>query len=94
MWKTIAVSFALATLVMSAPLYSPTWYSLHQLARFDNDDNGTPLVAVEPINVYDDIYWQGMSLAETTLDGTSPGLVPNSPPNYAAYGFGNFLQLL
>jgi hypothetical protein len=91
MWKSIAVSLVLATLATSAPLFSPTWYSLSQLARFDNDDNGLPLVAIEPINIYDDIYWQGMSLVEVALDGTAPGLDPNSPSNCAAYGTGIYI---
>ena len=59
-------------------------------SQFDNDV-GVPAVAVNPINVYLDIFWKGMSLAETSASSTQdlPGLIPNSPPNCAAFASGD-----
>ena len=64
-------------------------------SQFDNDA-GTPLVAVGPINEYLDIFWKGMSLVETTSSSTKnlPGLVPNSPENCAAFGPGDVATIL
>ncbi|KAF1992196.1 hypothetical protein K402DRAFT_387852 [Aulographum hederae CBS 113979] len=85
MFKSIVSALALASAVSAVPAWSPPKsYSLKQLARFDNE-NGVPLVAVAPIDIYLDIKWNGMSLAETLIDSTVPGIVPNTPKNYAAY---------
>jgi hypothetical protein len=60
---------------------------LPQLARFDNDD-GLVLVPDAPVNVYLDIFWQGMSLMTQGLDAV--GVEPNSPSNYIGYGISKF----
>ncbi|KAF3046784.1 hypothetical protein E8E11_009308 [Didymella keratinophila] len=60
------------------------WYSLDQVARFDNIV-AVPGVAVSPIGIYDDIFWQGMSLAQTGGLQNIAVVVPNSPPNVAAF---------
>lgn len=52
--------------------------------QFDND-NGIPVVAAAPINIYQDILWNGMSLVQTPGTTGTPGVQSNSPPNYAAY---------
>lgn len=54
--------------------------------QFEND-GGIPRSGGKPINTYRDILWKGMSLAETkaSLAKEAPGLVPNSPPNYASF---------
>ena len=59
-------------------------------SQFDNDV-GTPVVAVGPINIYLDILWKGMSLVETSASSTQdlPGVIPNSPPNCAAFAPGD-----
>jgi hypothetical protein len=57
---------------------------LDQSARFENTD-GLPLVAASPIGIYLDLFWQGMSLAQTSGLTNVLGVVPNSPPNAAAF---------
>lgn len=59
-------------------------------SQFDNDP-GVPVLAVGPINIYLDILWKGMSLVETSASNTQdlPGVIPNSPPNCAAFGTGD-----
>lgn len=52
--------------------------------KFDNDQ-GLPAVGVSPINIYLDIFWKGMSLAETSNVQDLPGIIPNSPPNFATF---------
>lgn len=68
----------------SALTQAKSWYSLDQLARFDNAQ-GLPVVAASPIGIYLDIFWQGMSLAQTGGAQDLAIVVPNSPPNVAAY---------
>lgn len=101
MLSNVLAALALSSLVSAAPTGSSgssssswpstttTWYSLPQLARFENDANGVPLVAVAPINLYLDIFWQGMSLTMTTAASALSGIVVNSPLNCAAYGAGD-----
>ena len=63
--------------------------------QFENDP-GVPALTVGPINKYLDIFWKGMSLVETT-DSTvqdQPGVVPNSPPNCAAFTFDDTATIL
>jgi hypothetical protein len=45
---------------------------------------GLPALAVAPINLYLDIFWNGMSLVET-INPLVTGVVANSPLNYAAF---------
>ncbi|KAF2818889.1 hypothetical protein CC86DRAFT_151947 [Ophiobolus disseminans] len=73
-----------SALPQKASTPAKTWYSLNQLARFENAD-GLPLVAASPINIYLDIFWQGMSLVQTGGLQNIAIVKPNSPSNYAAY---------
>jgi hypothetical protein len=61
-----------------------TFSQLDQSARFENSP-GLPLVAASPIGIYLDLFWQGMSLAQTSGLTNVLGVVPNSPPNVAAF---------
>ncbi|KAF1912824.1 hypothetical protein BDU57DRAFT_457191, partial [Ampelomyces quisqualis] len=61
-----------------------------QLARFDNAD-GLPLVALSPINIYLDLFWQGMALAKTSGLQNLAIVKPNTPDNYAAFSKLNVL---
>lgn len=45
---------------------------------------GLPALAVAPINLYLDIFWNGMSLVET-INPLVAGVMPNSPLNFAAF---------
>ncbi|KAJ4367705.1 hypothetical protein N0V86_009826 [Didymella sp. IMI 355093] len=81
--KLLVTGIALfATAAALPPAIS--WYSLDQLARFDNAE-GLPLVAASPIGIYLDIFWQGMSLVQTGGLQNVAIVEPNSPPNYAAF---------
>lgn len=93
--NVLAISTVLTALASALPSASPeagvvkgtpakTYYKLDQLARFENSV-GLPAVAVAPIGIYLDIFWQGMSLVESTGLSSIAGPVPNSPPNVAAY---------
>ncbi|KAJ4345088.1 hypothetical protein N0V95_005935 [Ascochyta clinopodiicola] len=68
----------------SALAQTKTWYSLDQLARFENSV-GLPAVAASPIGIYLDVFWQGMSLVQTGGIQNLALVVPNTPGNYAAY---------
>ncbi|KAF9701116.1 hypothetical protein EKO04_001165 [Ascochyta lentis] len=68
----------------SALTQAKTWYSLDQLARFENSV-GLPAVAASPIGIYLDLFWQGMSLVQTGGIQNLAIVAPNSPGNYAAY---------
>ena len=81
--KLFCVGTAIFTTASAVP-QAKKWYSLDQVARFDNIA-GVPGVAVSPIGIYDDIFWQGMSLAQTSGLQNLIIVVPNSPPNVAAY---------
>ena len=63
--------------------------------QFDNDP-GLPAVGITPTNVYLDIFWKGMSLAETEASTVPdlPSLIPNSPPNFAAFSPKNAATML
>lgn len=63
---------------------SKSWHKLGQQANFENAD-GVPGVAISPIGIYQDIFWQGMSLVQTTELTSKLGVVANSPHNCAAY---------
>lgn len=84
MLNKIAVISTVLQAITAASSLPKTWYSLDQLARFDNSA-GLPLVAASPIGIYLDIFWQGMSLAQTGGLQNIAIVVPNSPPNVAAY---------
>lgn len=84
MLRKIALASTAILAAASALTQAKTWYSLEQLARFDNAD-GLPLIAASPIGIYLDIFWQGMSLAQTGGLQNLAIVVPNSPPNVAAY---------
>jgi hypothetical protein len=87
--KLFAASTAMMAVASALPTESKTtsskqWYSLDQLARFENAP-GLPLVAASPIGIYLDLFWQGMSLAQTGGVQNLVIVVPNSPSNVAAY---------
>jgi hypothetical protein len=93
--KLFTIGTVLTALASALPSASPeagvskstpakTWYKLDQLARFENSV-GLPAVAASPIGIYLDVFWQGMSLVETTGLTSIAGVVANSPLNYAAY---------
>jgi hypothetical protein len=78
----------------NAPVHHPVpaadaaFTALPQLARFENEDGAT-LIPNSPIGIYADLFWQGFSLLEQGLNAI--GIEPQSPNNYAAYGFGQFI---
>jgi hypothetical protein len=92
--KFLTISTVLTALASALPSASPeagskgapakTYYKLDQLARFENSV-GLPAVAAAPIGIYLDIFWQGMSLVETSGLSSALGIVVNSPLNCAAY---------
>jgi hypothetical protein len=93
--KLFTIGTILTALASALPSASPeagvtkstlakTWYKLDQLARFENSV-GLPAVAASPIGIYLDVFWQGMSLVQTTGLTSIAGVVANSPLNYAAY---------
>ncbi|KAF2028332.1 hypothetical protein EK21DRAFT_90750 [Setomelanomma holmii] len=86
--QLLAASTAFLAIASALPQKSTTpaksWYPLDQLARFENAE-GLPLVAASPINIYLDVFWQGMSLVQTGGVQNVAFVEPNSPPNCAAY---------
>lgn len=44
------------------------------------------MVLGSAIDLYNDIYWNGMSLATLITGRDEIGVVPNSPPNAASFG--------
>jgi hypothetical protein len=83
MSKHFTVGTALLAAASALP-QTKSWNALQQVARFDNDV-GIPAVAVDPVGIYLDIYWQGMTLVNTGGLQDSVGVTPNSRPNYAAF---------
>lgn len=71
---------------IASPQISPIqpFFALPQSARFDNDQ-GLPGVAASPIGIYDDIYWQGFSLAITGSVQNVFIVEPNTGSNLAAF---------
>lgn len=57
-------------------------------SQFDNDPNGVPATAAASINLYLDIFWNGMGL-DMTAGSQNIGIVPRSPPNTAAFAVGD-----
>lgn len=84
MLNNIAIASTAVLAVVSAHLPQRTFYPLKQVAKFDNAV-GVPLIAASPIGIYQDIFWQGMSLAKTSNVQSTALVTPNSPPNTAAY---------
>ncbi|KAK3080511.1 hypothetical protein LTS18_000649 [Coniosporium uncinatum] len=94
MYTSLTAALALASTVSATAVSSTKWYSLRQVARFDNDIS-VPLTGAAPINEYLDIFWNGMSLVNTvSVAGANPGVFPNSPSNYAAYSVGDAATVL
>lgn len=56
------------------------------ILQFENDVGATQLVAANPVNVYDDMFFQGFEVfvAGTTMN--TPGVEAQSPPNVITYG--------
>ncbi|KAF1940030.1 hypothetical protein EJ02DRAFT_495882 [Clathrospora elynae] len=86
--KIVTVGTALLAVASAVPTAASftgfPWYFFEQVARFD-DLTGVPGGPITPIGVYEDIFWEGMSLVNTLGLQATQGLTPNSPNNYATY---------
>jgi len=62
--------------------------------QFDNDQNAIPLAPDAPIDLYLDLYYNGMALDQITLGPNSIGVEPQSPPNVATFANGEAVTIL
>lgn len=83
--KIATASTALLAIVSAGvPLPQRVFYPLRQVANFDNAV-GVPLIAASPIGVYQELYWQGISLAKTGNVQSTALVTPKTAPNTAAF---------
>ncbi|KAF1945090.1 hypothetical protein EJ02DRAFT_370332 [Clathrospora elynae] len=93
--KLFAVSTALVSMASALPsstISENSLFSLYQIARFDNA-KGLPVVAAGPINIYQNIKWNGMTLVQTGGIQKAAILEPNSPPNLAGFSSTNLVTI-
>ncbi|KAF1938020.1 hypothetical protein EJ02DRAFT_475098, partial [Clathrospora elynae] len=86
-----------ALVAMSSALPSSTTpanslFPFYRLACFDNKQGITGLSAT-PLNIYQNIKWNGMSLSETGGIQQIAMLESNSPPNRAAFAALNVVTI-
>lgn len=62
--------------------------------QFDNDPNAIPLLPNAAIDLYLDLYYNGMSLNQQTLPNNDIGVLAQSAPNTAAFANGDDVTLL
>lgn len=53
--------------------------------KFENEPNAVILTSMAPINLYNDLFWRGMSLVPTFGTATAAGLVPDTGVNMAGF---------
>ena len=57
--------------------------------QFENDVGATPLVALNPVDLYLDIFfkgWEVFAYGVAGATGNVPGVTPQLPPNLISYG--------